>query len=113
MQLRQIAHSRAGDKGVAITLSLIAFDPRDYGRLEREVTAARVRAHLGDLIGDRVQRYELPDLGALNFVVERRPARGVTSTLALDVHGKSLSSALLAMELRDEGDGEGDDNAKA
>jgi hypothetical protein len=99
MQLREIAHARAGDKGVAVTISVIAFDDRDYPHLERQVTAERVRAYLGDLVGDVVERYVLPELGALNFVVERSPARGVTSTLALDAHGKSLSSALLAMEL--------------
>ena len=99
MQLREIAHSRSGDKGHVINVSLIAFDPRDYARLEREVTAERVRAHLGDLVAGTVVRYALPQLGALNFVVERAPGDSVTRTLALDAHGKSLSSALLEMEI--------------
>ena len=99
MQLREIAHSRSGDKGHVINVSLIAFDARDYARLEREVTAERVRAHLADLVSGTVVRYALPQLGALNFVVERAPGDSVTRTLALDAHGKSLSSALLEMEI--------------
>jgi hypothetical protein len=99
MQLRDIAHSRSGDKGHVINVSLIAFDARDYPRLEREVTAERVRAHLSDLVRGKVVRYVLPQLGALNFVLERAPGDSVTRTLALDAHGKSLSSALLEMEL--------------
>jgi hypothetical protein len=99
MRLRDIAHSRSGDKGHVINVSLVAFDAGDYPRLEREVTAERVRAHLSDLVPGKVVRYELPQLGALNFVLERAPGDSVTRTLALDAHGKSLSSALLEMEI--------------
>ena len=99
MKLYEIAHGRAGDKGPRVNLSIIAFDPRDYARIVRAVTPARVRAHLADLIEGEVERYELPQLGALNFVVSRPRRGGVTETLALDPHGKSLSAALLELEI--------------
>jgi hypothetical protein len=99
MKLHEIAHGRAGDKGVRVNLSVIAFDRRDYPRLVRAVTPARVRAHLADLIEGDVLRYELPQLGALNFVIQRPARGGVTETLALDAHGKSLSAALLELEI--------------
>ena len=98
-RLREIAHGRAGDKGRRVNLSLIAFDAAHYPRLAREVTAERVRAHFAELIDGPVVRYELPQLGALNFVLERPPGGGVTETLALDPHGKSLSAALLELEI--------------
>jgi hypothetical protein len=99
MQLRTLAHSRCGDKGDVVNLSLIAFDEGDYDRLVTHVTVERVRAHFAQLFAGEVARYELPQLGALNFVLRGRIGGGVTSTLALDVHGKSLSSALLEMEI--------------
>lgn len=99
--LRDLAHARAGDKGIIVNISVIAFAARDYPRLEREVTAERVREHLGGL-ADRVVRYALPHLGALNFVVWRPAGQSVTRSLALDAHGKSLSSALLSLEIAGE-----------
>ena len=99
MKLREIAHGRAGDKGRRINLSVIAFDAAEYPRLSRDVTAERVRAHLAELIDGPVVRYELPQLWALNFVLERPRGGGVTETLALDPHGKSLSAALLELEI--------------
>jgi hypothetical protein len=99
MKLREIAHGRAGDKGIVVNISVIAFNVRDYPRLAQAVTAERVSAHLADLIHGAVVRYELPQLGALNFVLERPPGSSVTRTLALDAHGKSLSSALLDLEI--------------
>ena len=101
MQLRHLAHSRTGDKGNVINVSLIAFDQRDYPRLERAVTAERVRAHFDGIVEGEVLRYALPALGALNFVMRRPPCDSVTRSLALDAHGKSLSSALLGMEIED------------
>ena len=99
MKLRAIAHSRTGDKGRVLNISVIAFDEVDYPRLEREVTPERVRAHLSAVIAGDVVRYELPHLGALNFVLTRAPGESVTRTLGLDAHLKSLSSALLDMEI--------------
>ena len=102
MKLRALAHSRSGDKGAVTTLSLIAVEERHYPRLVREVTADRVRAHFAELFDGDVTRYELSNLGALNFVLRGRVGGGVTSTQALDPHGKSFSSALLEMEIPDD-----------
>jgi hypothetical protein len=99
MKLRAIAHSRTGDKGRVLNISVIAFDEADYSRLAREVTAERVRAHLSEVVAGDVTRYELPSLGALNFVLMRASGESVTRTLGLDAHLKSLSSALLDMEI--------------
>ena len=101
MQLRAIAHSRTGDKGPLINISVIARDERHYPILERHVTAERVKTHLSEIAHGEVVRYTLPHLGALNFVLRRAPADTLTRSLALDAHGKSLSSALLAMEIPD------------
>ena len=102
MKLRAISHSRTGDKGAILNVSLIAVDERHYSMLVRHVTVDRVRAHFADLFDGDVVRYEMPTIGALNFVLHGRVGGGVTRTLALDVHGKSLSSALLEMEIPDE-----------
>lgn len=99
MKLREIAHSRAGDKGETLNISVIAYDPRDYPILERCVTAERVRTHFGDLVAAAVIRYEVPSIAALNFVLRRVPSGGVTRSLALDSHGKSLSSAMLDLDV--------------
>lgn len=101
MKLRAIAHSRTGDKGNTSNISVIAFDGRDYPLLARHVTAERVRAHLSAIINGEVTRYELPGIGALNFVLRGALGGGVTRSLALDPHGKSLSSAVLDLEIPD------------
>lgn len=98
MTLREIAHARAGDKGVIVNVSLIAFDPRDYPLIADEVTADRVRSHFAGL-ADRVIRYELPGLASLNFVIWRPAGQSVTRSLSLDAHGKSWSSLLLTLEI--------------
>ncbi|MFW6165007.1 MAG: AtuA-related protein [Ralstonia sp.] len=97
--LRDLAHTRAGDKGDISCISVIAHRPEDFAVLEQHVTAARVRAHFAELVHCEVQRYVLPQLGALNFVLHGALAGGVTRSLALDAHGKSLSSALLTLEI--------------
>lgn len=99
MILRDIAHTRSGDKGDTSNISVIALDPADFPLLKREVTAAKVRAILGNMVQGDIERYELPDIGALNFVLHRALAGGVTRSLALDIHGKSLASLLLAMPI--------------
>ncbi|MEO8359260.1 MAG: hypothetical protein ABI672_04450 [Vicinamibacteria bacterium] len=103
MKLRQIAHGRSGDKGTIANISLIAFRAGDYSRLVAHVTAARVRERFAGLVTGEVRRYEMPSIGALNFVLHGMADGGVTRTLALDAHGKSLSSALLDMEIPDAG----------
>ena len=99
MTLRQIAHARAGDKGSVVNVSVIAREARHFPLIERAVTVDRVREHLGNLVEGAIVRYEVPGLGALNFVLSRPPGHSVTRTLALDAHGKSLSSVLLSMEI--------------
>jgi hypothetical protein len=101
MKLRALAHSRTGDKGNTSNVSVIAYDPNDYERLRTHVTAERVKLHFADIVKGEVVRYELPKIAALNFVMTDALGGGVTRTLALDIHGKSLSSALLDLEIPD------------
>lgn len=99
MKLHQIAIARSGDKGNLATLSVIARDPADYPRLERALSAERVRRHFDGVVRGEVQRYPLPLLGALQFVMHEALAGGVTRSLALDAHGKTLAAAVLDIEL--------------
>ena len=99
MKLREIAHSRTGDKGNISNISLIAWHPEDYAMLAEQVTAEKVKAWFGDIVQGEVIRYELPELGALNFVMHKALGGGVTRSLVLDMHGKGLSSALLDMPI--------------
>ncbi len=101
MRLRALAHARTGDKGDVSSISVFAYDPGDYAFLAQHVTAAAVAAHFAGTVRGQVERYELPGLGALNFVMHGALGGGVTRSLALDAHGKSLSSSLLEMELPD------------
>ena len=101
MKLRALAHSRTGDKGNTSNISVIAFDEADYEFLRAQVTVERVKQHFDGLVGGEVIRYELATIGALNFVLTETLGGGVTRSLALDAHGKSLSSALLDMDLPD------------
>lgn len=98
-KLYELAHCRAGDKGNTSILSLIAYRDQDYALLCRKVTAAAVKRHLKHVIKGNVTRFEVPNVGALQFVCEQALAGGVTTSLAMDAHGKSLSSALLEMEI--------------
>jgi hypothetical protein len=99
MKLRDIAHARTGDKGDTCDISLIAFDERDYPRLAAQASAERVKALFTGIVRGDVIRYELPHLGALNFVLTRALGGGVTRSLSLDAHGKALSSLLLELEI--------------
>lgn len=99
MKLLDIAHSRTGDKGNISNISLIVYDEKDYELIREKVTAEKVKEYFKDIVHGEVVRYEIPNLGALNFVMDEALGRGVTRSLALDKHGKSLSSALLEMEI--------------
>jgi len=99
MKLKEIAHSRTGDKGNISNISLIAYKEEDYQLLLEKVTPERVKEWFKDIVKGEVKRYELPNLGALNFVMDKALGGGVTRSLAIDKHGKSLSSALLEMEI--------------
>ena len=108
LKLRDIAHSRTGDKGDISNISLIAYDQKNYPLLERLVTSERVKAHFADLVHGEVVRYALPALGALNFVLHEALGGGVTRSLSLDAHGKCLSSAILDIEIPGEDSATGD-----
>jgi hypothetical protein len=97
--LSAVAHARSGDKGDLANIGVIAWRPEQYPILLREVTAERVRAFFSDRVKGPVERYELPNLGALNFVLHRALGGGGTVSLRIDAQGKTLASALLAMEI--------------
>jgi hypothetical protein len=94
-----LCHSRAGDKGDTSNVSVIAYDEAGWEILRRELTAERVRAAYAHIAKGPVTRYELPKLRALNFVIERALGGGVTRSLRQDMHGKSLSTLILTIEL--------------
>ena len=98
-KIGDIAFARSGDKGNRATLSVIARDPADYPALERALSAERVRACYRDHLHGALDRYPLPQLGAVHFVMHDALGGGVTRSLALDAHGKSLSGAILDLPL--------------
>ncbi|AKA71632.1 MULTISPECIES: AtuA-related protein [Clostridium] len=99
MKLREIAHSRTGDKGNISNISLIAYKAEDYEVIKNKVTTNKVKEWFKDIVHGEVLRYELPNIGALNFVMYDALGGGVTRSLSLDMHGKSLSSILLDMDI--------------
>jgi hypothetical protein len=99
IRLIEIAHGRSGDKGDTANIGLIAREPRFYPILVREVTSERVQAHFRGLCKGKVERYELPNLGALNFLLHESLGGGGTLSLRADAQGKTLSAALLRMEI--------------
>ena len=101
MKLRQIAHARAGDKGDTANISVIAYNVVDFAHLERHLSADGVKNYFSNPAIREVRRYELPALSALNFVLEGALSGGVTQSLAMDAHGKCLSSVLLDLEIPD------------
>lgn len=99
MKLREIAHSRTGDKGNISNISVIAYREADFETIKRWVTAERVKSYFGEIVKGDVVIYQLPNLWALNIVMYDALGGGVTRSLSLDTHGKSLSSVLLDMEI--------------
>ncbi|HEY8475382.1 MAG TPA: hypothetical protein VIN09_00790 [Chloroflexota bacterium] len=99
VKLREVAHARAGDKGNTSNIAVIVYDRRHFDAVREQVTAERVKAWFGPLVRGRVERYELPRLGALNFVLHDALDGGVTASLRVDPHGKTRSSLLLDMEI--------------
>jgi hypothetical protein len=99
VRLGQLAHARSGDKGDAVNIAVIAWRDRDYPVLVRELTAARVLAYFADRVRGPVERYELPNLAALNFVLHGALGGGGTVSLRSDAQGKAFASALLRMEI--------------
>jgi hypothetical protein len=99
MKLRELAHSRTGDKGNTLNVSVICHNPKHYEHLREQLSAERVKAWLADFVHGEVLRYELPRLAAFNFVLGQALGGGVTRSLALDAHGKSVSSIVLDIEI--------------
>jgi hypothetical protein len=103
--LSRIAHTRSGDKGDTCNIGVIALDERHYPVLAREVTAERVKRHFGEFVRGGVERFELPNLGALNFLLHEALGGGGTVSLRTDAQGKTFGAALLSLEI-DLADGE-------
>lgn len=99
VNLSQIAHARSGDKGDTSNIGVIALRPEYYPLLAREVTAEKVKQYFGALVLGDVVRYELPSLGALNFLMQQALDGGGTISLRTDAQGKTHGAALLGMEI--------------
>jgi hypothetical protein len=96
-----LAHARSGDKGNTSNVAVIAYDEQGWERIRSQLTEDRVMQAYRHLAQGPVTRYEIPKLRALNFVIENALAGGVTRSLRLDPHGKSLSAVMLTIELPD------------
>jgi hypothetical protein len=99
VQLTKLAHARSGDKGDTANVGLIALKDEIYPILVREVTAERVKEHFKGICRGEVERFELPNLGALNFLLHESLGGGGTLSLMTDAQGKTFSTALLRMEV--------------
>jgi hypothetical protein len=99
IQLLRLAHARSGDKGDTANVGLIALQPAFYPLLVREVTADRVKHHFAGICKGDVERFELPNLGALNFLLHQSLGGGGTLSLMTDAQGKTFSTALLRMRI--------------
>ncbi|UOR13704.1 AtuA-related protein [Halobacillus amylolyticus] len=99
VQLREVAHARSGEKGDTVNVSVIAYKEKDYAIIKEQVTIDAVRELYGPITNGNIQRYEAPNIGALNFVLEGALGGGRSRTLAFDESGKSLSSRVLTMPI--------------
>jgi hypothetical protein len=99
VQLVKLAHARSGDKGDTANVGLIALKDEFYPILLREVTAERVKTHFKGICRGEVERFELPNIGALNFLLHESLGGGGTLSLMTDAQGKTFSTALLRMEV--------------
>lgn len=99
VKLREVAHSRGGEKGDTVNISVITYREEDYALIEKQVTVTSVRELYGPITKGDIRRYEIPSIGALNFVLEKALGGGRSRTLAFDESGKALSSLILAMDI--------------
>src|SRR5690606_1077934 len=99
VQLREFCHGRSGDKGDAANIGLIAYNKEDYDVIKREVTAEKVKEFFTGICEGEVERFEMPNINALNFILHNTLGGGGTVSLKLDAQGKTLASALLKMEV--------------
>ncbi|HEX6589796.1 MAG TPA: hypothetical protein VF039_12305 [Longimicrobiales bacterium] len=99
IQLRHLAHARSGDKGDTVNVGVIAYEPEFYDTLVGQVTEKAVKRHFGSLVLGEVERFELPNLRALNFLLHNALDGGGTMSLMTDAQGKTFSTAMLRMEI--------------
>jgi hypothetical protein len=99
IQLIKIAHARSGDKGDTANVGIIALRPDYYDILKKYVTAEKVKQHFGSMVKGKVERFEMPNIDSLNFLLHQALGGGGTMTLKHDAQGKTLSTALLRMEI--------------
>lgn len=97
VRLFDIAHARSGDKGDTVNVGVIGRKPEHYELLKETLTAERVKAHFGEMVKGKVERFELPNIGALNFLLHEALDGGGTVSLMTDAQGKTFSTALLRM----------------
>ncbi len=99
IELLKLAHARSGDKGDTANVGVIALRDEFYPLLAREVTAEKVKEHFSEMVKGDVERFELPNLGALNFLLHESLGGGGTLSLMTDAQGKTFSTALLRMKI--------------
>jgi hypothetical protein len=99
IQLKDICHGRSGDKGDAANIGLIAYTKENYELIREKVTAEKVKQHFAGICEGDVERYEMPNINALNFILHNTLGGGGTVSLKLDAQGKTLACALLKMEI--------------
>jgi hypothetical protein len=99
IKLIDIAHGRSGDKGDAANIGIIAYDENGYDIIKKHLTAEKVKKHFTGICKGNVDRYELPNIRALNFMLHNTLGGGGTVSLKHDAQGKTLAAALLRMEL--------------
>lgn len=102
IEMRNVCHARSGDKGNTANVGLICYNMNDYDWLKRHATPDRVKEYLGDSVKGEVERFELPNIGALNFVLHAALDGGASRSLRLDIHGKGYSSIMLSWSLETE-----------
>ena len=99
IELLKLAHARSGDKGDTANVGVIALKDEFYPILVREVTREKVKEHFGEMVKGGVERFELPNLGALNFLLHESLGGGGTLSLMTDAQGKTFSTALLRLKI--------------
>lgn len=99
IRLLDIAHGRSGDKGDAANVGIIAYDDKGYEIIKKQLTKERVKKHFEGICFGEVERYELPNIRALNFILNKTLGGGGTVSLKYDAQGKTLAAALLRMEI--------------